>query len=122
MLFSLNRKSLKEDPDCPICYETLTEDQATIITFCKVCGNNVHEVPIDNIGKRGPCKHHTNGCAKDCFQQWTRQLTKQGQTVTCVFCRSPWEIPKPIAEPKKSVRGFANFAQESGLVFELEGT
>ncbi|CDH61417.1 ring finger domain-containing protein [Lichtheimia corymbifera JMRC:FSU:9682] len=96
---SLNRKSLKEDPDCPICYETLTEDQATIITFCKVCGNNVHE---------------------DCFQQWTRQLTKQGQTVTCVFCRSPWEIPKPIAEPKKSVRGFANFAQESGLVFELE--
>lgn len=46
---SLNRKSLKEDPDCPICYETLTEDQAVIITFCKVCGNNVHKVPIDNI-------------------------------------------------------------------------
>ncbi|KAI7880321.1 hypothetical protein K492DRAFT_76399 [Lichtheimia hyalospora FSU 10163] len=93
---SVNRKSLDE-ADCPICYESLAEEQLSIIIFCKTCGNNVHE---------------------DCFQQWSRQLAKRHQTVTCVFCRSAWETSKRIAKPKKSISGFANFAQHTGLPFE----
>ncbi|CDS06873.1 hypothetical protein LRAMOSA09398 [Lichtheimia ramosa] len=95
---SVQRRDLDE-VDCPICYESLAEEPLVTITFCRTCGNNVHQ---------------------DCFNKWSQQLTRQRLAVTCVFCRSEWKLPKPIAPPKKSIQGFVNFAEDSGLPFELQ--
>lgn len=53
--------------DCPVCYESL-EGAKEDVVFCRVCGNNVH---------------------RDCFIRWSS--SKRAGTVTCVYCRAPWE-------------------------------
>lgn len=44
---SVQRRDLDE-ADCPICYESLAEEPLVTITFCRTCGNNVHQVYYSN--------------------------------------------------------------------------
>lgn len=53
--------------DCPVCYEPLDRAKEDVV-FCRVCGNNVH---------------------RDCFMRWSK--SKREGTVTCVYCRAPWD-------------------------------
>ncbi|KAI7880320.1 hypothetical protein K492DRAFT_177999 [Lichtheimia hyalospora FSU 10163] len=87
-----NRKPL-DGADCPICYEALTDAQSNTIDYCKTCGNNVH---------------------KGCFTQWSNQLSRQGLTISCVFCRTTWEDPNARTRTK-TCEGYANFADEAGI-------
>ncbi|CDS06872.1 hypothetical protein LRAMOSA09397 [Lichtheimia ramosa] len=92
-----NRKPL-DGAECPICYEDLNESQSNVTVYCKTCGNNVH---------------------KECFTQWSKQLSRQGMTVTCVFCRTTWEKPNTRNKPKAR-EGYANFADEAGICSERD--
>ena len=55
--------------ECPICYMDF-EPECNELVWCKAaCGNNMH---------------------KTCFEQWA--ASQRGQTVKCVYCRTPWEV------------------------------
>ncbi|GLC51966.1 hypothetical protein PLESTB_000568100 [Pleodorina starrii] len=60
--------------ECPICYEDMVPGGggrgAEAITFCRSCGNNMH---------------------KACFDRWASSKRSGGQTVTCIYCRAPWQ-------------------------------
>ncbi|CAD7704551.1 unnamed protein product [Ostreobium quekettii] len=62
-----NRKPV--EGDCPVCYEELKEGGEALV-WCNTCGNNIHKV---------------------CFTKWSRTQLQNCGSVTCVYCRSPWE-------------------------------
>ena len=55
--------------ECPICYFDLDDKENTLVWCKAACGNNMH---------------------KSCFDQWA--ASQRGQTVKCVYCRTPWEM------------------------------
>lgn len=92
-----NRKPL--DGECPICcvdFEPENSDEEVV--YCKAaCGNNVH---------------------KSCFEQWA--ATKIGGSVTCPFCRTPWQgdedtLKKVAQSGKVNAEGYVNVASQLGL-------
>jgi len=91
-----NRKPL--EGECPICCNDFEPDSSETIVYCKAaCGNNIH---------------------KDCFAQWA--ATKRGQTITCPFCRSPWQddeanLPAIAKGASKNAEGYINMASQLGL-------
>lgn len=91
-----NRKPV--EGECPICCNDFDPKSSESIVYCKAaCGNNIH---------------------KDCFGQWA--ATKTGQTITCPFCRSPWQGDedqlKLIARSgSRNADGYVNVASQLGL-------
>jgi Ring finger domain len=85
------------DGECPICYFEL-EGQEEDLVWCKAaCGNNMH---------------------KTCFEQWA--ASQKGQTVKCVYCRTPWEMSKEDLEKIKKMgemtaEGYVNVAGHFGM-------
>ena len=59
------RKTLEQDADCPICFDSLASGS---LTFCRgTCGTNFHE---------------------DCIRRW---LGQHRTDPTCPNCRQPWQ-------------------------------
>lgn len=91
-----NRKPV--EGECPICCSDFEPDSSETIVYCKAaCGNNIH---------------------KDCFGQWA--ATKTGQTITCPFCRSPWQgdeikLKEVAKSGAKNAEGYVNVASQLGL-------
>lgn len=97
-----NRKPV--EGECPICcvdFEPENSDEEVV--YCKAaCGNNVH---------------------KECFQQWA--ATKQGGSVTCPFCRTPWHgdedtLKKVAKSGKLNEDGYVNMASQLGFSGERD--
>ncbi|EON62829.1 hypothetical protein W97_02054 [Coniosporium apollinis CBS 100218] len=92
---SSNRKPLEDD--CPICCMEFRPEEEKIV-YCKAaCGNNIHEV---------------------CFSQW--EASKNGGTVTCPFCRMPWQgedvsVQSVAEKGEVNYEGYANVAEQLGL-------
>ncbi|MCJ1433639.1 hypothetical protein MMC27_003002 [Xylographa pallens] len=92
-----NRKAI--DGDCPICFTELDAEDKNIV-FCRAaCGNNLH---------------------RECFEQWAR--SQAGKTVTCVYCRTPWQGDQTSIQNIKGKgkgeindEGYVNIAPELGL-------
>lgn len=91
-----NRKPV--EGECPICCNDFERGSSETIVYCKAaCGNNIH---------------------KDCFAQWA--ATKRGQTITCPFCRSPWQddeanLPEIAKGASRNAEGYVNVASQLGL-------
>ncbi|GAB7329615.1 hypothetical protein MBLNU13_g01362t1 [Cladosporium sp. NU13] len=91
-----NRKPV--EGECPICCNDFEPGSSETIVYCRAaCGNNVH---------------------KDCFAQWA--ATKRGQTITCPFCRSPWQddeanLPEIAKGASTNAEGYVNVASQLGL-------
>ncbi|KAI9309445.1 hypothetical protein BJ944DRAFT_274380 [Cunninghamella echinulata] len=78
--------------DCPVCCEEFDANKINDITFCRTCGNNIHQI---------------------CFNMWR---STRGIDTTCVFCRSPWE-PKKTKKQDKNLNeeGYLNVGEVLGL-------
>jgi hypothetical protein len=65
----VQRRSLEEDSDCPICFDELTD--RCQLTYCRAaCGANFHA---------------------DCIRRWLSQPTlSSGAHSLCPTCRQPW--------------------------------
>ena len=97
-----NRKPIEDD--CPICCCELDAASEEIVYCRAACGNNLH---------------------KTCFDQWAGSKRSSGTTVTCPFCRTPWqagdvsELAKyatvAVGGPKVNADGYVNIAQELGI-------
>jgi len=62
----VNRKSLEDDADCPICFDTM--EPGSSLTYCRAaCGTNFHS---------------------ECIERWLGQGKKS--TATCPNCRQSW--------------------------------
>jgi len=91
-----NRKPV--EGECPICCNDFEPGSSETIVYCKAaCGNNIHG---------------------GCFAQWA--ATKQGQTITCPFCRSPWQddeanLPEIAKGASTNAEGYVNVASPLGL-------
>jgi len=73
--------------DCPICYEEMSKTEALV--WCEQgCGNNVHAA---------------------CFQQWSLTKAKNGEEISCVYCRAPWKS-KNTTKPLSNSDGYINLA------------
>lgn len=82
------RKSVDQDADCPICFDSL---QSGTLTFCRgTCGTNFHQ---------------------DCIQRWLGQ--QRGQH-TCPNCRQPWQTTDAASTSTLS-EGYTNLGQLQGL-------
>ncbi|KAF0700486.1 Aste57867_9016 [Aphanomyces stellatus] len=83
-----------EGADCPICFEDLADGRP--IVWCKTqCGNNFH---------------------KECFDQWKRSRRSSGVTLTCIYCRSPWEESKGKSKAANHAdEGYLNLASVANL-------
>lgn len=83
---SSKRKTLEQDADCPICFDTLASGK---LTFCKsTCGTNFHE---------------------ECVTRW---LGQHRSNPTCPNCRQPWQSSNAAGSATKE--GYANFGQLQG--------
>lgn len=99
-----NRKPIEDD--CPICCCELEAGNEEIVYCRAACGNNLH---------------------KTCFDQWAASKRSSGSTVTCPFCRTPWqsdvsELAKyatatagSATGPQVNADGYINIAQELGI-------
>lgn len=91
-----NRKPV--EGECPICCMDFEPESSESIVYCKAaCGNNIH---------------------KDCFGQWA--ATKNGQVVTCPFCREPWkgdetQLKEVAKNGAKNAEGYVNVASQLGI-------
>ncbi|KAJ2965051.1 hypothetical protein NQZ79_g126 [Umbelopsis isabellina] len=78
--------------DCPICFESFSEEEISSIAYCRVCGNNVHN---------------------ECFDNWK---SYQPGVVTCVYCRAPWyKQSQPSKSGPVGEEGYVNMAKVLGL-------
>ena len=60
---------------CAICYEALIDEAHTALVHCRLgCGRSVHAA---------------------CFARWAAAKRAARETITCVYCRAPWEPPRP---------------------------
>ena len=85
------RKSLEEDSDCPICFDSMADGES--LAFCRaMCGANFHSSCIDRWSKSqsGSCRKPT----------------------TCPNCRQPWESTS--AAGVCSAEGYANLGRVQG--------
>jgi hypothetical protein len=65
---SVPRRSLLEDSDCPICFDDLTKEPESKVTFCRgTCGANFHEA---------------------CIRRWLSAMTLSKPS--CPHCRQEW--------------------------------
>jgi Ring finger domain len=85
------------DGACPICYMDLDEEENELVWCKAACGNNMH---------------------KSCFEQWVG--SQRGNTVKCVYCRTPWEMEKEDLEKIKKTgalnsEGYINVADHFGM-------
>ena len=89
----VQRRTLEQDADCPICFDTMAEGE---LTFCRVtCGTNFHE---------------------DCIRRW---LGQHRTNPTCPNCRQPWlSHDDSTSSPKKE--GYTNLGQMQGLPSERD--
>jgi hypothetical protein len=84
--------------ECPICCDDFEPGSSENVVYCKAaCGNNIH---------------------KECFGHWA--ATKKGQTVTCPFCRAPWQgdeiqLKEVAKSGRKNAEGYVNVASQLGL-------
>jgi hypothetical protein len=84
--------------ECPICCDDFEPESSENVVYCKAaCGNNIH---------------------KECFGHWA--ATKKGQTVTCPFCRAPWQgdeiqLKEVAKSGRKNAEGYVNVASQLGL-------
>jgi hypothetical protein len=84
--------------ECPICCDDFELGSSENVVYCKAsCGNNIH---------------------KQCFGHWA--ATKKGQTVTCPFCRAPWQgdeiqLKEVAKSGNKNAEGYVNVASQLGL-------
>jgi hypothetical protein len=91
-----NRKPI--EGECPICCDDFESESAESVVYCKAaCGNNIH---------------------KGCFGQWA--ATKAGQTITCPFCRTPWQgdepqLKKAARSGTRNAEGYVNVASQLGI-------
>jgi Ring finger domain/SWIM zinc finger len=100
------RKSLEADADCPICFDSLVEEDsgsnglgrssgAGNLVYCRsACGSNFHA---------------------DCIRRWLAQSSHSD----CPNCRQPWIDPNPsTSNPKKRQRqgeeGYLNLSDVTG--------
>lgn len=56
--------------DCAICFEEVQAAGGEELVWCRLCGNNLHT---------------------KCFVEWSKAKRSSSQTVTCVYCRAPWQ-------------------------------
>lgn len=87
-------------------FQSVQEHASKADTSYSACGNNLH---------------------KTCFDQWAASKRGNGATVTCPFCRTPWqasdisELAKYVTGtasatgPKVNADGYVNIAQELGI-------
>lgn len=92
-----NRKAIEADSECPICYMEMTAGGDELVWCKAACGNNMH---------------------KSCFDQWAS--SQRGQTVKCVYCRTPWEMDKKDLvkaqrEGQVNREGYVNVAEQFGM-------
>ena len=60
---------------CAICYEALVDATNAPLVHCRLgCGSSVHAA---------------------CFARWAAAKRAARETLTCVYCRAPWEPPRP---------------------------
>jgi hypothetical protein len=60
---------------CAICYEALVDAKQAALVHCRLgCGRSVHAA---------------------CFARWAAAKRAARETLTCVYCRAPWEPPRP---------------------------
>lgn len=90
------RKSLEEDSDCPICFESLTMEGCTeTLTYCRaMCGTNFH---------------------LSCIKRWS-ESAKQGwkkSPTTCPNCRQPW-IDETTRNVPVGKEGYTNLGRLQG--------
>ena len=83
--------------ECPICYMDFDEEHNELVWCKAACGNNMH---------------------KSCFDQWA--ASQRGQTVKCVYCRTPWEVDagdvKELQQKGQvGPEGYVNVAQQFGM-------
>ncbi|CAO3651932.1 unnamed protein product [Cunninghamella blakesleeana] len=85
--------------DCPVCCEEFKVDEINEVAYCRTCGNNIHQI---------------------CFNMWK---ASRGNSVTCVFCRSPWNPNKKKKVAKNvNAEGFVNIGAELGLLEKRDTT
>jgi len=91
--------------DCPVCMEDFTEEgtRPEQITFCKECGNNIHKV---------------------CLREWKNGCRRNGNPVTCVYCRADWVDDTAPASGAcgRSTEGYMNLAAEQGMSRERDSS
>lgn len=83
--------------DCPICYMDFEPDRNELVWCKAACGNNMH---------------------KSCFDKWA--ASQCGNTVRCVYCRTPWQIDHGGLESIKKTgqvneEGYVNVAEHFGM-------
>ncbi|KAG9239551.1 hypothetical protein BJ875DRAFT_436307 [Amylocarpus encephaloides] len=87
-MYAGKRKAV--EAECPICVFDMEEGEELV--WCKAaCGQNFH---------------------KDCFDQWKR--SKNGGTVTCVYCRTPWQDDLPAGAAPGSLAALKHMAPKIG--------
>ena len=89
-------RTLTADDDCPICFEALLGADE-LVRCVGQCRNALH---------------------KDCFEKWERAKRRDGEPVTCPFCRSAW----PSTTSPAVNEGYLNLAAEAGLDPERDGS
>ncbi|CAF1277086.1 unnamed protein product [Rotaria magnacalcarata] len=67
---TIQQKTITNEDECPICYESMINDKNNVIFCSKSCGNNMH---------------------KNCFEQWRQAKVSMRESVTCPFCRVEWK-------------------------------
>lgn len=82
------------DGDCPICVFEMEPGEELV--WCKAaCGQNFH---------------------KACFEQWRASKRGSGATVTCVYCRTPWQEDGQPREAQPAPGSLASLKQSAPKV------
>lgn len=77
----MEQKEIGSDEECLVCFELMKKEA---VTFCKVCGNNIHQ---------------------DCWSFWSKKKKKEGKVPDCIFCRAP-ELGNTCAYKSKEIDGY----------------
>ncbi len=86
---NIEQKPITNDDECPICFESMINDQTNVLFCSTSCGNNMH---------------------KNCFEKWRQAKLSMGEVVTCPFCRIEW---KRAIERQNNPKGYLNLAAYS---------
>ncbi|CAF3762064.1 unnamed protein product [Adineta steineri] len=86
---NVTQKIIAADDECPICFESMINDENNIIFCSTSCGNNMH---------------------KNCFEKWRQAKSSINELVTCPLCRIEW---KTVIEKNIDPKGYLNLAAYS---------